>query len=610
MNNSRGSSRRRKYVGVELSKYNDKQKDDLTDLLCHQDKDLVFDKQDSENYIAHIQFVNSPERSKSPNRDVSKTKQSGQGQNLNDTGRPATKSFLDEHPNSAHPNRIEEQPSFTRAKSPSPMEGHSLKDKLAQLDRFKPLFPEMELRSIPVLRPNLIGRMFMTEKMEQCYNAATNDWVQKRNDNLQFARSIDSLLQKIYSKSRNVYQQNLMNLLYSAEKLDNYLDVQMFLWFVDGRYSQKQFLWYILFRQIFSEVTKIDLFAHNKLKTDPTKLILTREVCEEMLLLGLGDKGELLNKVRSERDKEFDRNNYIEYHIFMKIIVETIPESDQTSPSEVLHRLFFMPQESKQNFGNDSQDSKDNIPVDEVLDLMDKSKPQGALRDGTFTSPERPLDVVDRNGSTVKPKNDWSKSKEKSLDKSRDNTEPRIAGRERSKSKGSTQGLASPSKRKVGGINGGRGGDFYIGLDECNQSDIQLYFRAHFTCLIERFIDSILEDKKGPSRDQTYTEEEMRANILSVVNRKCQNLLTAIFSGNRANFIRLLMMRRESGAVAVNVDEIFYRWNEFRDRSPINVDEKSANEYLKKILRIEQLATNISRYILYTTCNLSDILDI
>lgn len=188
------------------------------------------------------------------------------------------------------------------------------------------------------------------------------------------------------------------------------------------------------------------MFAHNKLKTDPTKLILTREVCEEMLLLGLGDRAELLNKVRSERDKEFDRNNYIEYHIFMKIIVETIPESDSTSPSEVLHRLFFMPQESKQNLGNDSQDSKGNIAVDEVLDLMDKNRPRDGLRDGTFTSPERPLDTRDHRdlpASMNKPKQDWSKSKEKPTDRSRDNTEPRIPGthpRERSKSKGSTQG--------------------------------------------------------------------------------------------------------------------------------------------------------------------------
>jgi hypothetical protein len=296
MNRSRGSSRRRKYVGVELSKYNDKQKDDLTDLLCHQDKDLVFDKQDSENYIAHIQFINSPERSKSPQRDVSQPKGASKGPNFDSThNNPATKPFLDGQPNASHPNQV--QGESNRPKPSSIMEGHSLKDKLAQLDKFKPHFPEMELRTIPVLRPNLIGRMFMTEKMEQCYNSATNDWVQKRNDKLRFPGSIDALYQRIYNKGRSVYQQNLMNLLYSAEKLENYLDVQMFLWFVDGRYTAKQFLWYALFRQIFSEVTKIDLFAHNKLKTDPTKLILTKEVCEEMLLLGLGDKGELLNKV-------------------------------------------------------------------------------------------------------------------------------------------------------------------------------------------------------------------------------------------------------------------------------------------------------------------------
>lgn len=197
--------------------------------------------------------------------------------------------------------------------------------------------------------------------------------------------------------------------------------------------------------------------------------------------------------MRADRDKEFERNNYIEYHIFMKIIIEAIPESDGTSPSDVLHRLFFMPQENKAGFGRGSQDDDEGIQVDEVLDLMDKNRPQGNLRNGTFSSPQKRPDVDSMGPSSIgKPKQDWSKSKEKSVDKDRDrsreNTEPRMLGtnpRERSKSKGS---IASPSRRKVGGINGGRGGDFYIGLDECNQTDIQLYFRAHFTCLIERYL--------------------------------------------------------------------------------------------------------------------------
>lgn len=173
----------------------------------------------------------------------------------------------------------------------------------------------------------------------------------------------------------------------------------------------------------------------------------------------------------------------------MKIIIEAIPESDQTSPSDVLQRLFFMPQENKGGFGRGSQDDDEGIPVDEVLELMDKNRSQGNLRDGAFTSPQKRREVDSMGGNSIgKPKQDWSKSKEKSVDRerSRENTEPRILGtnpRERSKSKAS---IASPTRKKVVGINGGRGGDFYIGLDECNQTDIQLYFRAHFTCLIER----------------------------------------------------------------------------------------------------------------------------
>ena len=62
--------------------------------------------------------------------------------------------------------------------------------------------------------------------------------------------------------------------------------------------------------------------------------------------------------------------------------------------------------------------------------------------------------------------------------------------------------------------------------------------------------------------------------------------MTALFSGNRANFIRQLNMRRESGTVAVNVDEIFYRWDVFKNKRVENLDEKSCIEFQKKILRV------------------------
>jgi len=104
---------------------------------------------------------------------------------------------------------------------------------------------------------------------------------------------------------------------------------------------------------------------------------------------------------------------------------------------------------------------------------------------------------------------------------------------------GSQHSNRDGGRKKLGGVNGGAGGDFYIGLDEAYQGDIELYFRGHFTGLIERFIEAVLSDQNEKTRDQTYTLDEYKINILSVVNRKCQNLLTALFAGNRANFIRL-----------------------------------------------------------------------
>lgn len=91
---------------------------------------------------------------------------------------------------------------------------------------------------------------------------------------------------------------------------------------------------------------------------------------------------------------------------------------------------------------------------------------------------------------------------------------------------------------------------------------------------------------QGNCRDQHYTEEEHKAKILSVVNRKCQNLLTAIFAWNKANFLRLLMMRNQTESMAINVDDIFMRYQDLKDQVPSQLDEKIVVDYLKRILRV------------------------
>ena len=71
-----------------------------------------------------------------------------------------------------------------------------------------------------------------------------------------------------------------------------------------------------------------------------------------------------------------------------------------------------------------------------------------------------------------------------------------------------------------------------------------------------------------------------------------------------------MTIHNEHANIAINIDDIYYQWDDFKDKSVRNVDEKHAIEYLKKILRIEELATKISRLILYTTVNLHEFLGI
>jgi len=68
-------------------------------------------------------------------------------------------------------------------------------------------------------------------------------------------------------------------------------------------------------------------------------------------------------------------------------------------------------------------------------------------------------------------------------------------------------------------------------------------------------------------------------------------------------------MRRESGAVAVNVDEVFNRWDAFKNKRASQVEDKAVIDYLKKILRIEQLVHNMTRYIMYHTSNICDLME-
>ena len=110
----------------------------------------------------------------------------------------------------------------------------------------------------------------------------------------------------LYQKGKNLYTQNLINLLYTTQRLaGTYVDVAMFQKFIDETYTPVQAGIYFFFRKIFQEVTKIDLFEYGRLRTDPTKLILTKEVCEEMLAVGFSENEPLRNKLNQIKNDHF-----------------------------------------------------------------------------------------------------------------------------------------------------------------------------------------------------------------------------------------------------------------------------------------------------------------
>lgn len=218
-------------------------------------------------------------------------------------------------------------------------------------------------------------------------------------------------------------------------------------------------MFYLLFRHIFSEVTKIDLYKHDKLKTDPNKLILTKEVCDEMLTTGFKDNNDLIEAVRKLSGPEIEQNSYIEYHVFMKMIIEALKGNTTADPHDILNNLVFATTTDKHQPAVETDEIK---PVFEDFDSIQNPETSNFKKDLAFPSPVKPSVSFNYNDkSPVKPHGQNSTRKPQS-----------------STDKGNRL-LASVSKKA--GPNNGQAGEFYIGTVENLQSEIELYFRGQFT---------------------------------------------------------------------------------------------------------------------------------
>lgn len=134
-------------------------------------------------------------------------------------------------------------------------------------------------------------------------------------------------------------------------------------------------------------------------------------------------------------------------------------------------------------------------------------------------------------------------------------------------------------------------------------NELNLLIRRRMSALIGKFIDAIMdEDPKIDNRTQT------KLKMHAIVNRKCQNLLTSIFGGDKMKFQELLMHKVSSSKEAMSVDEAFDRYAIIKREGTENTNDKTVNDFLKGILKIDYLANHISNLIMYTTTPLEEII--
>jgi hypothetical protein len=94
------------------------------------------------------------------------------------------------------------------------------------------------------------------------------------------------------------------------------------------------------------------------------------------------------------------------------------------------------------------------------------------------------------------------------------------------------------------------------------------------------------EDIRNESK--TGTKVKMHA----IVNRKCQNLLTSIFAGEKSKFQKLLFVKVENTRDAIAVDEAFDRYENLKSGGIGQADDKKVNDFLKGILKVGAESTD------------------
>lgn len=129
-------------------------------------------------------------------------------------------------------------------------------------------------------------------------------------------------------------------MLYSVEKLrDSNEDISFFNTFSVDQRTPKQFFIFLLLREIFQNITKIHIYHNGRLKTDPSRIIISKEVADEMIVIAVRGEETLVNKGRSALDVFYKDKENADYYDLMDFLLQMLL-GETYDPAEAVRYLF------------------------------------------------------------------------------------------------------------------------------------------------------------------------------------------------------------------------------------------------------------------------------
>ena len=189
--------------------------------------------------------------------------------------------------------------------------------KFTAITQYKNFFPKLNFNQI-LVSPKLLPRKSLMFKIEILYNKVVEKILKTKKANINLSETIYELYCKKYKKNSSAFMQNLMNLLYSAEKyLKYFYEIDIFLQIVKKKASIGKIVLYLYIRQIFKFITFNYFQSEKKIKKNPLDIFLNRKICKNIFDQGFGFDKEFKDFMILKFNEDLNDKKNISYYDLM-----------------------------------------------------------------------------------------------------------------------------------------------------------------------------------------------------------------------------------------------------------------------------------------------------